>query len=316
MNPNYYNQPYPSNSPMMPMPHQGGGYSSSGRMQPPHMPPQMPPNMPPTMPPNMHQGMNPNPSDSNQYTTSPFIKASGNNAVFAELDGIDQVDVKQDADCIDFCCPRCTNNLYNTVYYTGQDGQETKLYELREESDWLTRCCCYKCHAFKMNITNVTSQRNQTSVIMDGNKVFNCGIMFNCCGCGKPELKVEVKSPQGFVLGKALLNYSSFCCACCSSSIEIIDSSNAVKYKVKGNCCCPVGCYYDNVVSRCCSCSYKIIQEEQEVGVIKKKCCNSCKTCCTKATDYNITFPGSATPEEKMLIIIGTILLDYNSYYL
>ena len=343
MNQNYYGQPLPSNSPMMPGPNMGYSSSSHPHMHPPNMPPHMyPPNMPQQNMPPQYNGPNSNQNlvmnsnanlnnNNGQFQEQQFLKPpvqSTENACFEELDGIDQVEIKQDADCLDWCFPRCTSNKYNVVFYTGQEAKETKLYELIEASDCMQRCCCYKCHAFKMEITNVTSDRNnKKSVVMEGDKACNLGIIGNCCGCGKPEFKVQVKSPQQFVLGKAMLNYSSCCCACCSSSIDVIGNSNEVKYKLKGNCCCPVGCYYDNVVTRCCSCSYKVLpgtgekqakeeKEEKETGVVTKKCCNSCITCCTKATNYNIAFPKDASPEEKMLIIIGSILLDYNSYYL
>ena len=345
MNNNYYGQPLPSNSPMMPGPNMG--YSSSGHpnmhphMHPPNMPPNMPQNMPQNMPPqymgpnsnqNLIMNSNTNLNNNNgqfqeQQSLKPPVQST-ENACFEELDGIDQVVIMQDADCLDWCFSRCTSNRYNVVFYTGQEAKETKLYELKETSDCMQRCCCFKCHAFKMEITNVTSERNnKKSVIMEGDKGCNLGIMCNCWGCGKPEFKVQVKSPQQLVLGKAVLNYSSCFCACCSSSIDVIGNSDQVKYKLKGNCCCPVGCYYDNLVTRCCSCSYKVIpgkekgekeeeKEEKETGVVTKKCCNSCITCCTKATNYNIAFPKDASPEDKMLIIIGSILLDYNSYYL
>ena len=47
MNQNYYGQPLPSNSPMMPGPNMGYSSSSHPHMHPPNMPPHMyPPNMP------------------------------------------------------------------------------------------------------------------------------------------------------------------------------------------------------------------------------------------------------------------------------
>ena len=308
----------------------GQSYSSSSRgMMPPHMPPNMPPNMPPQnmppyMPPNMHPQNKPyNMPQSNTNEKLPIqnfpqqnpgaMQMQGGNSCFAELNNINEVEIRQSATCLDYFCSRCTDNEYNVFL----PDSEKKLYEFKEDETGLCeQCCCYKCHRFKMKINNLTSPQNSLSVTLEGEKKFAAGIMFNCCGCSKPSMPIEVKTPQGFILGKANMNFSSCCCACCSSKIEIIDNGGNVKYIVKGNCCCPVGCYYDNNCSKCCSCSYNVIKDEQEVGIIKKKCCSSCRTFCTKAVDYLIAFPPQATPEEKMLIIIGAILLDSQSYYL
>ena len=91
MNPDYYEQPYPSISPMMPMPHQGFGNSSIGNMDTPHMQPNMLPNMRPCMKSNTKVNENINSDFSYQMTTGPFMQAGENNAVFAELAGIPQV---------------------------------------------------------------------------------------------------------------------------------------------------------------------------------------------------------------------------------
>ena len=48
---------------------------------------------------------------------------------------------------------------------------------------------------------------------------------------------------------------------------------------------------------------------------MRKKSCNSCRICCTKSDKYTIKFPRLSTPEEKILLIIGCILIDYQSFY-
>lgn len=317
----------------------------SGGMMPPHMSMNRHPNMPPSQPympnPNMlppdvsysnRQPLNVLPHNmGNQQnitpTTQQNLGVSSGNACFGELDGIEQVEIRQEASCLDYCVPRCTDNQYK-VYYkpggTGSKDSEKVLYELaEEETSCLEKFCCYKCHSFTMKINNLVSERNTSSVILEGKKKFAAGIMCNFFGCGKPVLPMEVKSPQVFVLGKAAMNWSLCCCSCCSSKIEIRDNGGNVKYTVVGNCCCPVGCYYDNAVTKICGCGYKInqideqTQKSQPVGEIKKQsCCCSCRTWCTKAVDYTITFPPQASPEEKMLLIVGAILLDSQSYYL
>ena len=289
MNPNFYPPPMNSSEGMMP----------PMNMNHPHMPP-------PHMGGPMHQ------MPMHQMPMQQMPMQINGPGMFSELDGIDQVDIIQEASCIDFLCPRLTSNTYKVNF----SSSEKTLYEFYEESGCCEKWCCYKCHSFKMKINNMVSERNNVSVTMEGNKNFVAGIILNCCGCGKPSIPIEVKSPQGMMLGKVIMEWNSSCCACCSSRIEIKDNIGNTRYVIKGNCCCPVGCYYDNACTKICGISYTISQNNVEVGNIRKKCCDSCRTFCTKATDYNISFPPQASPEEKFLIIVGAILLDYQSYYL
>lgn len=318
------NQPYsslPPNMPHnnMPPPNMPPNYMNPNHMPPPNMPP---PNMPPNnmsnsnRPPNNTYADNQPPE--NVIPMQPTVpgekqqlKSSQGDSFFAELKDLTQVDIRQDASCIDCCLPMCTENVFNVF----MPNSEQKLYEFKEDSGCLERCCCYKCHSFKMKIHNFVNEKNSASVIMEGEKEFSCGILCNCLGCGKPYLSVEVKSPQGLILGKTSMNYSCCCCACCSSKIEIVDNTGIAKYIVKGSCCFPVGCFC-GPCAKCCSCSFGVNKDSQEVGVIKKNCCSSCRTWCTKATDYTINFPEEATPQEKMLIIIASILIDSQNFFL
>ena len=50
--------------------------------------------------------------------------------------------------------------------------------------------------------------------------------------------------------------------------------------------------------------------------MLKKLKCSSCYTFCPKGDNYDISFPPNASPEEKFLIIIGVILLDYLSFFI
>lgn len=58
------------------------------------------------------------------------------------------------------------------------------------------------------------------------------------------------------------------------------------------------------------------MQDGQTVGTIIKDTCNDAVTFFTKADNYLINFPLNATPQDKMLLICGAILIDYLSFYL
>lgn len=267
--------------------------------------------------------MNPTFQNINNQTQDILNNLSNNNTLFPELVGKEVLEMMQLTNCLDYYLPNCTDNKYD-VYYHGKDDEKKTLYEIREED---TEICqqffCYKCHKFNLKVHGVASDENDNPVTLEARKQFDCGIYDCIWGCGNAELPVEVRSKQKGIFGKIILNYDSCCCACCSSRLEIMDEKGQVIYTVKGNCpIYPVGCFCNHCIIRCCNCPYNIYQGGPgqglgpEVGMIEKKCCSSCRECCTKACDYKITFPHDAIPEDKMLIIMATTLLDSQSFFL
>ena len=239
---------------------------------------------------------------------------------FPELQGVEQVKVKQDTTCIDcLClCPTCTDNKYNVI--SNSEGNATiKLYELKEEGSGIfEKCCCYKCHSFTMKINNIIDEnRNSVCVLLEAYKPFACGLFNNIIGCDNPTMSLQVKNPEGANIGKALITWNNFCCSCCSSRIHILDDKDQLKYIIRGPCIYPVGCLCFNCCTKFCDCQYPFWKGRPEVsipGSIVKDGCDSFRLFCTKATNYTLNFPQEATPSEKMLIIIASILLDSQSF--
>ena len=127
-------------------------------------------------------------------------------------------------------------------------------------------------------------------------------------------MSIRAISPQGYYLGKVEMNWDSCCCVYfCNPRIEILDNTGQIKYTIFANCysigvyC---GCY-----TKCCDILYHIIQDNKRVGSMKKIPCDSCRICCTKADQFTLNLPKLATPEEKILLIIGCILIDYQSFW-
>ena len=227
---------------------------------------------------------------------------------FPELEGIDKVEVDQDTTFIDFIGACFLPNKYK-VYYPGTDK---KLFEFQEKSDCCERWFFYKCRSFNMRIYNC-SNNNNVSVILEGDKICAGGVI-SCFGCGKPKMSIRAISPQGYYLGKVAMYWNSCCCvSCCKPRIEIIDNTGRIKYAIIANCY-SIGSFYYKL-TKCCDILYHIIQDNKRVGSMTKIPCDSCRICCTKADQFTIKFPKLATPEDKMLLIIGCILIDYQSFY-
>ena len=252
-----------------------------------------------------------NPNETQMVMGTPIIQPSINiDDCFTELANLSYVKICQKASCVECLYPRCVPNRYDVV---GPNDQN--MYYFTEKSDCCERYCFHPYRSFEMKIVNVTSSQNKKSVSMEGSK--NCSIPFIFpFGCGKPVFSIDIKIPIGSRLGRVKLNYDNCCCYICSNHLDILDSSDNLKYIIRQNsCCCCLGSAY-GIYAKCCSIDYNIIQDNQIVGKITKDVCNGKITFCTKADNYTITFPLNASPQDKMLLICGAILIDYLSYYI
>ena len=226
--------------------------------------------------------------------------------IFPELNKLEYVNIEQQQSCIDCLCPDCTNNEYVAVNPTTKQ----RLYEFREDSHICERSCCFSCRGFVMNIRN----REGVSVIVDIEGHKGCSLPCFCTfGCGKPTIKCNVKTPAGYKLGHVKFNFDSACCALWYNRIDIYTGKDFPKYRIKRHRCC-IACHL-GIWAKCCDCSYDIYEENAIVGEVVKLQCSSFFTFCPKSDNYQIRFPLNATPDEKMLLLIGTLLLDYTTYY-
>lgn len=231
-----------------------------------------------------------------------------NQTYFSELVDLPSVNIFQKGECIDCLFPYCTENRYECH---APGGLKRILYEFHEDSNPIERCCCFHCRGFKMQINNIINPKNNISVLMEGRKPCSLVCLYGC-GCGKPSLSVNITSPVGMNLGKAKLNYNSCFCAIFKNRIDIFDNAGQIRFCIRPNCFC-IGCFCGSY-AKCCDILYHIYQNDVAVGNVTKLTCNEFRTFCTKANDFTINFPPQAKPEEKMLIIIGVILLDYLSF--
>jgi len=222
-----------------------------------------------------------------------------------ELETLQKVNIIQEVECIDCCCYCCTQNKYGII----DPLTEQKLFDLKENSFCLERCCCFSCRGFMMKINNTGGNVRNT---YDGEK----GCSLPCLlgnGCGQPSIKVTLTAPNNKFLGSVKMDYDNCCFSLCSHKIVIRNEKKEIKYHIQRNCYC-IGCYC-GIFPKCCDVLYTIYQGSQALGEVKKLKCSSCYTFCPKGDNYSIIFPPNASVEEKFLIIIGAILLDYISFY-
>jgi hypothetical protein len=229
---------------------------------------------------------------------------------FAPLANCSSVTIKQRASCAECNKPFLIPNLYH-VYAEGNTNLE--LYEIKEKSSCIERYCVFTYRGFEMKIRSVpTMQYHENSIAVKATK--ECGIYTFCnCGCGKPKIITELVVPTFQAIGSVHVSYQSCLCALCEAKIQIFDASNNLRYAINRNCYC-IGCYC--CCAKCCSILYNITDDKGEkVGQLEKLSCDGLGTCCPKADNYSIRFPPNATPGEKMLLIVGALLLDFVSFF-
>lgn len=140
-------------------------------------------------------------------------------------------------------------------------------------------------------------------------KSFSCP----CCKHCRPTLEVF---QNGQLLGY-IKEPNEFCC---DPVFEIYNNSNELIYKYFTNCCqCGFICKCIRL-GQCCEVSIPIFKgdnkdymENNKIGNIKKVF-GYCGECIGNVCTYFIDFPIEATPQQKILLIMGIILMDYRYY--
>jgi hypothetical protein len=102
-------------------------------------------------------------------------------------------------------------------------------------------------------------------------------------------------------------------CTCLDFVFNIFNSRGDHVYKLnvpycqRGICCGNLGrCYEVNIDI------FKVAETEEPCGKIIKIA--KCSSCVTNADTFNVFYPKDATPEEKMLIISATLMIDYTFF--
>jgi hypothetical protein len=134
-----------------------------------------------------------------------------------------------------------------------------------------------------------------------------------CCCLGRPEMTAG--SQTGY-FGKVVEP-----CTCIDPLFHIYNNSNNLRWKISANGCQCGICCRAGVVGKCSEAHFEIYSAEKENfdeklcdGSIRRLFSGLVQELVSDADNFVINFPLAATPEEKLMLIGTTLMIDYRYF--
>lgn len=193
------------------------------------------------------------------------------------------------------------------VYITDAQVENKLHFICREFSNFCTKSCCCDCaRSFNLSINYVINNKETDENAYEepfGLAKKDCAC--SCFCCNREVLKVQLQEDCN--LGKVIDLFT-----CGSPRFQILDADGNCRYTLNLGCC---QCGF-----LCCNCSdvelsvYAFNDFTKQVGYFTK-----ILACCERVPYENnwiIRFPEAATAEDKFLMIMCVINIDYRYYEL
>lgn len=225
-----------------------------------------------------------------------------------ELASCNGIEIKQQPEFFEMMTGCETANRYHVFGKTPQGYKY--LFKCNEKSGWFMRNCCpSNFRQFYMDIIHVTSGNSSapqfSKKFAELFKPFMCTI---CCLC-RPEMIVTLSE------GGKRVGIIRHVCTLFDPEFNIYDETGKLLYTLSADCCqCGLICS-NNFFGKLSEVIFNIYGpgRNQVVGNILKKPA-SFNELVTDADSYQINFPPTATPKEKLLIIALALMIDYQYF--
>ncbi len=211
------------------------------------------------------------------------------------------------------CCDCSSENEYNI--FVKEDGTKKFLLSCREKSNSTNKFFCAKPRREIHMYVNHFKSFSETTTKSDKSNFLYLWKPYKCpfFNYNRPLLEIYLKGKK---YGKIVEPHTF----CCDPVFEIYNSKDELKYKFYNNCC-QTGFIFSNLrCGQCCDVDIPIyIGMEKEfsnnnIGIIKKFNDDNYNGITTNTSSYKIKFPDDATSEDKILLLMGVILMDYRYY--
>lgn len=197
------------------------------------------------------------------------------------------------------------------VFANSPQGGMKMLFKCKEQSECCQRnCCAANVREFTMDIKHVANAGNMDENFQNSfvhvNKPFKC----TCCCLERPEMLAT------YVQGNQLLGKVKQPFSCCDPIFVVYDNAGTMKYYIHADCCQCGVCCANNICGKISEAVFNIYKDSNmgsPVGSIVKKVATFSEMV-TSADSYQVNFPVDALPNEKLLLIITGLMIDYQYF--
>ena len=201
-------------------------------------------------------------------------------------------------------------NRYYVFSQSPQGGMKL-LFKCKESSECCQRnCCSASAREFIMDIKHIANagmmNENFQNSFVHVNKPFKC----TCFCLERPEM-IATFCQGGQLLGKVKQPFT-----CCDPLFTVTDNAGVDRFFVHADCCqCGIMCS-NNFCGKMSEALFNIYGDAaltSPIGSIIKKVATFSELV-TSADSYQVNFPANATPNEKLLLIITGLMIDYQYF--
>lgn len=177
------------------------------------------------------------------------------------------------------------------------------MFKCREVSDCLSRMCCStSCRSFHLNFNLVTSM---TEYYGTETRTF-LRLKKPCAIVCTPKLIVEHYNNHTL--------YGKIQKASCQldPEMDVYDNNDNLRYQIKTDCC-QAGLCLGAACAKMSEVVFKILERGKVVGELTKVPADIHEFL-TTADTYEVIFPTNASVNDKLLIIVSSLLIDYEYF--
>ena len=225
-----------------------------------------------------------------------------------QLTNISELVINQEPDISEILCGCEQPNNYH-VYLRERNGYLSYIYKLREFSGQCNRILCpVNCREFTMKMKLMSQDSNKYDKnFSDSLITIQRDFKIPCLCLIRPELIIDL-TKEKLRVGKVQQTFSFF-----DPCITVYNENDEEIYYIEADCCqCGFICrnYSCGKTDDCQFSIYNSREKKKSIGFIVKKT----ESIYSLSDSYLVGFPSKIPPEDKFLLSIAAVLIDYQYY--
>ncbi len=227
------------------------------------------------------------------------------------LENINEIVISQEADIMEAVMGCQQPNNYH-VYGRMKDGQLSYILKCREFSSCCMRCCCsvdnrqfsMKIKSAIQDVCDNTDDEEFTDSLIDIIKDCRCP----CICCIRPEMEIFLTN-KNKKIGKV-----EHACSFCDPIFNIYDQNDNEIFYITADCCqCGLLCR-NSFIGKIDEAHFFIYKPDGKNTPVGDICKKAAKSMFSIADNYSILLPSNSTAEEKVLLTMAGIMIDYQYF--